>query len=113
MRMFAMCFDRRVLIGLGLVAVAIWVYAPQLFLAALPVLLLLACPLSMVLMMRMMGQHSGAPSGAAGDPAAQLAALEREQARLAGEIEHVRRAAALSTPAETQQLPERVPTARA
>lgn len=45
------CFNKKVLLGLAAVAVGILILAPQAFGAALPVLVLLACPLSMVLMM--------------------------------------------------------------
>ncbi|MGH2394405.1 MAG: DUF2933 domain-containing protein [Candidatus Limnocylindria bacterium] len=54
-----MCFNRKVLIGWGAVAVIVLIAAPQAFLAALPVLFLLACPLSMVLMMRGMRGNKG------------------------------------------------------
>lgn len=49
-----MCLNRNVLIGLGTVAVAVLVFAPSLFGAALPLLALAACPLSMIFMMRAM-----------------------------------------------------------
>jgi len=51
-----MCFDWRVLIALFAVGVAIAVVMPQLTLSLLPVLLLAACPLSMLLMMSMMNR---------------------------------------------------------
>src|SRR6266545_1249918 len=38
-RVLALCFDRRVLAGLGAVAVAVWLFAAQFFLATLPVLI--------------------------------------------------------------------------
>ena len=82
-RALALCFDRRVLAGLGAVAVAVWLFAPQLFLAALPVLIVLACPLSMLAMAWMM---RGRPATAAD----RLVALEREQARVSTEIAQVR-----------------------
>lgn len=87
-RALAMCFDRRVLAGLGAVAVGVWLLAPQLFLAALPVLIVLACPLSMLAMAWMMrGEMGGARPGTAVD---RLVALERERDRLSGEIAKVR-----------------------
>lgn len=88
MRAIAICFDRRVLAGLGAVAVAIWLVAPQLFLTALPVLIVLACPLSMLAMVWMMrGETGGAKPGTVAD---RLVALERERDRLSGEIAKVR-----------------------
>ncbi len=40
-------------------ALGVWLLAPQLLAAALPVLILAACPLSMLLMMRGMGNMNG------------------------------------------------------
>ncbi|PSB13357.1 hypothetical protein C7B76_20175 [filamentous cyanobacterium CCP2] len=54
--LLGMCFDWRVLVGLVAVGIAIAVLAPQLTLSALPLLLLAACPLSMLLMMVMMNR---------------------------------------------------------
>lgn len=59
MNMLKMCFNWKVLTGLGAVGLAIWVVAPGAALAALPLLLILVCPLSMVLMMGMMGRGTG------------------------------------------------------
>lgn len=53
------CLNPKVLIGLASLAVGILVFAPKLFVTVLPLLLLAACPLSMVLMMAMMGGHKG------------------------------------------------------
>ena len=52
--MLRMCLDKRVLGGLALVAVGVLVVAPNLFIAALPLLLLAICPLSMLFMGRAM-----------------------------------------------------------
>ena len=46
------CLDRRVLIGLAGISVAVLVVRPQGLGAVFPLLLVLACPLSMLLMMR-------------------------------------------------------------
>src|SRR3990170_6175211 len=87
-RALAMCFDRRVLVGLGAVAVGVWLLAPQLFLAALPVLIVLACPLSMLAMAWMMrGEMGGAKPGTAAD---RLVALEHKRDGLSSEIAKVR-----------------------
>jgi len=51
-----MCFNWKVLAGLGVVALGIYTVAPNLVASALPLLLVLACPLSMLLMGGMMGR---------------------------------------------------------
>jgi hypothetical protein len=51
MKMLKMCLNPKVLAGLAAVGVGIYFVAPDLVLAALPILLLAACPLSMLLMM--------------------------------------------------------------
>lgn len=51
MTMLKMCWNWKVLAGLGAVAVAIYLMAPNAILGILPILALLACPLSMVAMM--------------------------------------------------------------
>src|SRR6266478_856273 len=57
-----MCLNWKVLAGLAVVGVIVWLVAPRLVLAALPVLLVLACPLSMLFMMRgMRGGGSQTP----------------------------------------------------
>jgi hypothetical protein len=93
-----------VLIGLAGAGLVIWWARPDLIQAALPLLFVLACPLSMVLMMRAM--NSGSERDAAGQQRsrvsspsehardvkerldrtrAEAAALERELARLENE----------------------------
>lgn len=47
-----LCCNRWVLVGLTLAALALWMLAPNLVAATLPVLILVACPLSMWLTMR-------------------------------------------------------------
>ena len=52
------------LAGLAVVSVGLLVFAPNLALGALPVLVLLACPLSMLFMMRhMKGMNQGGANG--------------------------------------------------
>jgi hypothetical protein len=90
------CLNRKVLIGLAVVAAAVFLVAPQAFGAALPVLILLACPLSMVFMMRgMAGQVAGADSpaetGATGattpaEPPAEVVRLRAEVDQLRAEV---------------------------
>ncbi len=85
MKMLKMCLNFKVLAALAAVGAGVYLWAPGLFAAALPLLILALCPLSMVLMMGMMGggkkdegqdegrdistparadepQHAGAPS---------------------------------------------------
>lgn len=54
-----MCFNRKVLAWLAAAAVGVFLVAPQAFGRALPILILAACPLSMVVMMRTMRRRSG------------------------------------------------------
>ena len=51
-----MCFDRRVLASLAVLAAAVLIVQPRWFGVALPLMLALACPLSMLLMMRGMNR---------------------------------------------------------
>lgn len=93
--MLGMCLNPRVLAGIALVIAAIWVLAPQFLLAALPLLLLAACPVSMALMAwTMRGDTSGrgtmAGQQGALDPQARLRELEHAQTRLQGEIAQAR-----------------------
>src|SRR5438034_7892283 len=54
-----MCLNWKVLVGLAVVGLAVWVVAPQLILAALPLLLVAACPCStLVMLVRMHGGQS-------------------------------------------------------
>lgn len=59
MQILRMCLNPRVIVALAAAAVGIYVLAPGLFAAALPLLVLAACPLSMLIMMRAMGGMSG------------------------------------------------------
>lgn len=88
-----MCFNRKVLGGLAAVAVGILIFAPRLLGAALPLLFLAACPLSMVFMMRGKSgsrgqcQTGGATTGRRQDESIDTAA---EIARLRAEIDQLR-----------------------
>ena len=56
-----MCLNWRVVAGLAAVGLGVWIVAPQLVAAVLPLLVLAACPLSMVFMMRAMQGHRTSP----------------------------------------------------
>lgn len=92
-----MCFDKRVLIGLGVVALGLFAVSPSLLGSVAPLLVFAACPLSMVFMMRAMSrgdascgadpgsqQTSGAATGTAGGDA-ELRELQEEVNRLKAE----------------------------
>lgn len=104
-----MCFNRKVLAALAVAGLGVVVFAPDVLAAALPLLLLAACPLSMVLMMRAMsggnrcddrsmGNRGGTGTGAGSSELTRLRAeldqLRAERAaakeRGTGEQEHVR-----------------------
>ncbi len=79
MNMLKMCLNWKVLAGLAAVGVAVYVVAPNAMVGILPVLLLLACPLSMVVMMVGM-QGMGARQGKQDTTQIQSASpLSREQ----------------------------------
>lgn len=95
MNILRACLDWRVLTGLAALGAAVYLVAPGLIAAAVPLLLLAACPLSMLVMMKAMGDQqpkSGPePTEPIGtDRAAalrhELAALGRRQEQVAGEL---------------------------
>lgn len=71
MQMLKMCLNWKVLAGLAAVGIGIYVVAPNLAAAAIPILLLAACPLSMLLMMVMMKDTRGSRGEARGQEASQ------------------------------------------
>ena len=91
------CADWRVVAILVAVGAGVAVFAPNLIAAAIPLLLIAACPLSMLVMMRTMGgqQSNASPKldpGAVDRPAQlreQLAATQLEQQRLERELARV------------------------
>ena len=95
MKMLKMCLNWKVIAGLAALGVGTYVVAPNLAAAAVPLLLLAICPLSMVLMMWGM-QRGGGTEGRAPREVDEadagltreehLARLRTEQADLAGRI---------------------------
>lgn len=81
-----MCINKKVVAVLAIVGVALYLAAPNLIGAALPLLILAACPLSMVFMMRAMSGDKSTPEsqehGAAADAGSELSALRAEVSRL-------------------------------
>ena len=85
--MRGMCVNWKVIAGLAVAGVGVWLWVPDLAVAALPLLLVAACPLSMLLMMRGMqhGQCSSQPATAVQPTPArmsrddQLAELQAQQ----------------------------------
>lgn len=51
------CLNPKVLLGLAVVAIGVAIFAPKALVGALPLLLIAACPLSMIFMMGRMGKH--------------------------------------------------------
>lgn len=107
MNMLKMCFNWKVIAGLAVVAAGVYMVAPAAFAAALPLLFLAACPLSMILMMKMMSggnaQKGGdnaesTPTGAMAHPAsadeldAELQQLRARQTAIADQLDATRRA---------------------
>lgn len=73
-----LCLDKRIIGGLAVVALGVLVFAPSLFAAALPVLLVAVCPLSMLLMRRSGGEACAMDDDARGDVDEQIDELRDE-----------------------------------
>ncbi|MET9835904.1 DUF2933 domain-containing protein [Streptomyces sp. NPDC006385] len=78
-----MCLNKKVLAGLGIVAVGVLLLKPAWIAAALPLLILAICPLSMIFMMRGQGktgaQGSSCSTGAATKKTSASATSETDQ----------------------------------
>lgn len=86
-----MCFNWKVAAGLTAAGVAVFAFAPGLIGAALPVLIIAACPLSMVVMMRAMSGGSHCDTASRGtDGEFNTATSPSEVARLQAEIDQLR-----------------------
>lgn len=116
-----LCLNWKVVAGLAVVGVALWIVAPSVLAAALPLLVLAACPLSMLLMMcGMQGSHSPHQPGTAGQSAnlestagEQLATLKAKLADLQAQYEATARAIADLEAARRSALQEAETVAQA
>jgi UPF0716 family protein affecting phage T7 exclusion len=90
-QLLRLCLDPRVLVAFGALGVATWLLAPGLLLSAVPLLLLLACPASMIVMAVLMRSSTGttinqtAPRDA-GRVRSELADLEVHRSTLEAEL---------------------------
>ena len=82
------CLNWKVIAGLGVAGLAVWVAAPTVFASVLPVLLGLICPLSMIAMIVGMGLMSGKRPPAAPDVSREerLEQLRQEQRRIDAQL---------------------------
>ena len=93
MNMLKMCLNPKVIAGLVIVGLGVYVIAPGLLVAALPLLLLAACPLSMLLMggAMMRGCHAQPKETVASSPEGEstdeVASLRAEVAALRRQVE--------------------------
>lgn len=88
-----MCLNRKVLVGLGAVGLAVLAINPGAVGTMLPTLLFLACPLSMMLMMRRMAGGQEAPETnvrTAPAPASSESPDAAEVTRLRAEVDQLR-----------------------
>ncbi len=93
-----MCINKKVVAGLVVAAVAVYLLAPNAFGALLPVLIFLACPLSMLFMMRMMSRSGRAVP----DMTSSTAQSDDELAQLRAEVERLRAAESSSAPGASE-----------
>ncbi len=93
-----MCINKKVVAGLVVAAVALYLLAPNTFGPLLPVLVFLACPLSMLFMMRMMSR-----SGSAGPNTSSSSAQSNDElAQLRAEVDRLRAGESSSAPTASQ-----------
>jgi hypothetical protein len=104
MKMLKMCLNPKVLAGLAVVGVGIYLFAPGLLAQAVPILLLAACPLSMLLMMWAMPRTPGQDQQTTQDTddvglnrEERLARLRAQEAALADRIGELEREEARPT----------------
>jgi len=105
-----MCWNRKVLVGAGVIALGVLVFAPRMFGAVSPLLALAICPLGMVLMMRAMaGSGNRCRTDAPTEPTT-TRDPETEIVRLQAEIDRLRAEQATARPAARPAPPP--PTGR-
>lgn len=92
--MRGICFNWKVAVSLGVAALGVVVVAPHLALAVLPILVLAACPLSCIFMMRGMGRGSDCRTGVSSATRSSVdsAAMSQDErvTRLEAEIQRLR-----------------------
>jgi len=123
LQMLFMCLNWKVVAGLAVVGVIVWVVAPQFLLGPIPLLIVAACPLSMLFMMR--GMQGGGdqttqqpaqvrqPSAAEFTRDEQLAELRSRQSGLQQEQEFLARQISEMESPETSIISEAESVARA
>lgn len=87
--MMRCCLNRKVIVGLAVVAVGVLAVDPHLFSRVLPLLLVAICPLSMLFMMRGMSGNK-ASSGQMGVTSASEPGFDVEVTRLRAEVDQLR-----------------------
>ena len=86
-----MCWNRKIVVGLAVAALAVLLFTPSAFSRALPVLVAAACPLGMLLMARGAAGAACRRKDDVGDPAAgSTSDSAAEIARLRNEVEQLR-----------------------
>jgi hypothetical protein len=96
-----MCLNKKVIAGLAVTALGIHLFAPNVLAVALPLLIVAACPLSMLLMMRTMSGSSAERSCSSGKSAS-----DAELDQLRSEVEALR-AQRRASQAAAPLVPER------
>ena len=86
-----MCINKKVVAGLAVAGFAIFAFAPDLIGAALPFLIIAACPLSMLVMMRAMSGGESKSRSAKGESSLDATAdIDAELAGLRAEVDRLR-----------------------
>jgi hypothetical protein len=114
MNMLKMCLNWKVIAGVAVAGIGTYLYAPGFAVAALPFLILAICPLSMIFMMRAMGnmngdgEKSGVACATGGNKTAsreeELAELKSQQRELGDQIATMEEEAT-EAPAAGQPVP--------